>query len=126
MVGMSRCQNGGGVKTFNIMECAEFLKIERNFALTLAGNGTLPGAKIGRAWVFLEEDVVEYLRAETRKQMRVRQVIAPVEEALAASVARNAPTPVSPRALAKRSRMPKRFDLSGYNQDGTPKLLKDL
>lgn len=102
------------VKTLDIVECAEFLKIERTHALKLAGNGTLPGAKIGRAWVFLEEDLAEYLREEVRKQMRARQgeVEAHLVMPLLSVVARRRKKRVVP-------------DLSGYNDDGPPKLLKD-
>lgn len=114
------------MKTLDIMEAAEFLKIERNHALTLAGNGTLPGAKIGRAWVFIEDDLAEYLRAETRRQQRDRQVQAGAADTLQASAERNAPTPVSPRALVKRGKTPQRFDLSGYDDDGSPKKLSEM
>lgn len=59
--------------TLNINECAEFLKIKRTFALELAGSGKLPGAKIGRTWVFLQNDLVEYLRSEASRQQSERQ-----------------------------------------------------
>lgn len=59
--------------TFDIDECAEFLKVNRTTALELAANGDLPGAKIGRAWVFLRDDMVEYLRLTVRNQQRDRQ-----------------------------------------------------
>ena len=61
------------MRTLNLFECAEFLNIERTYALKLAGAGKLPGAKIGRAWVFLEDDLVEFLRAQVRDQMLQRQ-----------------------------------------------------
>ncbi|WP_432422262.1 hypothetical protein [Robbsia betulipollinis] len=32
----------------------------------------MPGAKIGRAWVFLEEDVVAYLRQRIKDQLTAR------------------------------------------------------
>lgn len=61
------------MNTLDINECAEFLKINKNTASELAAKGMLPGAKIGRAWVFLEDELVEYLRSETRNQQRRRQ-----------------------------------------------------
>lgn len=61
------------MKTLDIDECAEFLKINRTTASELAASGELPGAKIGRAWVFIEEDLVEYLRGKVRQQQRERQ-----------------------------------------------------
>lgn len=59
--------------TLDIVECAEFLKISKTTATELAAKGMLPGAKIGRAWVFLEDELIEYLRSETRNQQRRRQ-----------------------------------------------------
>lgn len=52
------------MRTFDLLECADFLKVDRNKVLSLAGSGELLGAKIGRAWVFLEDDVVAYLRKQ--------------------------------------------------------------
>jgi hypothetical protein len=60
------------MKTFDLIECAEFLKVDRNTAMKLAGTGELPGAKIGRAWVFLEDDVVAFLRKKTQEQSLLR------------------------------------------------------
>lgn len=61
------------MKTLDVQECADFLKINRTHVLKLLDDGKLPGAKIGRCWVFIEEDVAAYLRAEIRDQMRERQ-----------------------------------------------------
>ena len=110
------------MKTLDIIECAAFLKIERTHALTLAGNGILPGAKIGRSWVFLESDVAEYLRAEAQKQMKERaaKLIEP------APVMRAQFMVMSPRAAARSASKRPRIDVSGYNDDGSPKTLKEL
>jgi hypothetical protein len=54
--------------TFDLIECADFLKFDRSTAMKLAGTGELQGAKIGRAWVFLEDDVVAFLRKRTQEQ----------------------------------------------------------
>jgi excisionase family DNA binding protein len=59
--------------TFGIEEAADFLRIERVYALKLAGQGILPGAKIGKAWVFLEEDLRDYLRNEVKRQQMLRR-----------------------------------------------------
>ena len=114
------------MKTLDLIECAEFLMIERTKALTLAGTGVLPGAKIGRSWVLLEEDLVEYLRTEARKQMRDRQVEAVTDDELAASAVRNTPLIMSPRAAARKASQKSRIDLSSYNDDGTPKRLAEI
>lgn len=60
------------MRTLNIDECAAFLNINVVTAYKMAKRGELPGAKIGRAWVFLEDDLVTYLRAEVCRQQQVR------------------------------------------------------
>jgi len=62
--------------TFDIDSCAEFLNVNRTTILELAGNGELPGARIGRAWVFLKEDVIDFLRAKIREQSAERRASA--------------------------------------------------
>ena len=61
------------VMTYDINEAADFLKVDRSTALDLAGSGELPGAKIGRAWVFLESDLTDYLRDKVRRQTNERK-----------------------------------------------------
>ncbi len=61
------------MKTLDIDECAEFLKVNDTTVFAMAGSGELPGARIGSAWVFLEDDLVEYLRTQVRCQRRERQ-----------------------------------------------------
>lgn len=61
------------MKTFDIHEAADFLKIDRKTAMELAATGDLPGAKVGRAWVFLETDLVDYLRDKVRRQTNERR-----------------------------------------------------
>jgi len=61
------------MKTYDIHEAADFLKIDRTTALELAATGALPGAKVGRAWVFMEDELVAYLRDATRRQTQERR-----------------------------------------------------
>ena len=60
------------MKTLNLEETASFLKIHTETVSRLAKTGQLPGAKIGRAWVFLEEDLIEYLREQIHAQQTMR------------------------------------------------------
>lgn len=60
------------MNTLNLEETAKFLKVHTETISRLAKNGQLPGAKIGRAWVFLEEDLVEYLRDQIQAQQTMR------------------------------------------------------
>jgi excisionase family DNA binding protein len=61
------------MNTYDIAEAADFLKVDRTTVLELAGLGELPGAKVGRAWVFLESDLVDYLRDRVRRQTNERR-----------------------------------------------------
>ena len=47
----------------DVLHAANFLGIHKETARDLAARGELPGAKVGRAWRFLEEDLVTYLRS---------------------------------------------------------------
>jgi excisionase family DNA binding protein len=85
------------VKTFDIHEAADFLKVDRATALELAGSGELPGAKVGRAWVFLESDLVDYLRDRVRRQTGERREEASLRQ-------RKAKEPLTYAALPFRRR----------------------
>jgi excisionase family DNA binding protein len=67
------------MNTYDIAEAADFLKVDRTTVLELAGLGELPGAKVGRAWVFLESDLVEYLRDRVRRQTNERREAAALQ-----------------------------------------------
>ncbi|MBR8032313.1 helix-turn-helix domain-containing protein [Burkholderia vietnamiensis] len=56
------------MRTFDLQECADFLKVDRTTAMKLAQRGDIVGARIGRAWVFLEDDVVAFLREQAQRQ----------------------------------------------------------
>jgi len=60
--------------TLKISSAAEYLGVHENTILRLAGEGRLRGAKIGRAWVFLEEDLIDYVRRQVREQSATRAV----------------------------------------------------
>ncbi|MBR7961398.1 helix-turn-helix domain-containing protein [Burkholderia vietnamiensis] len=60
------------MRTLDLIECAEFLKVDRTTLLDIVHRGEILGAKIGRAWVFLEDDVVGYLRTQAQLQTQKR------------------------------------------------------
>ena len=86
------------MKTYDVNEAADFLRVDRSTALDLANAGTLPGAKVGRAWVFMEDELINYLRDVTRKQTQERRA-----QAEALNVLRNANRERQPY-LGRRSR----------------------
>lgn len=90
------------MRTYGVDECGEFLKVDRTTVLKLAGDGILPGAKIGRSWVFLEDELIEYVRKQTYSQMRARRAEREIDDSLAASSGRHmsdAPTRQSRRKI---------------------------
>lgn len=61
--------------TLGIEECASLLKVDRSTALRLAQDGEIPGGKIGKAWVFIETDMLDYLRKKIANQMAERRAL---------------------------------------------------
>ena len=90
------------MKTLNLEEAAELLKVHIETLGRLAKTGQLPGAKIGRAWVFLEEDLVDYLREQIQKQQTKR-----LEE----SAGRGKENPKTPAQKRTKKRRPVSLDV---------------
>lgn len=91
------------MKTLDIDECAEFLKVDRTTVMRLAGIGELPGAKIGRAWVFLQDDLVAYLRTKVNQQMRLRAAEQEIDEHLATAKASPMVVVPAPKRTMRKS-----------------------
>ncbi|WMJ09302.1 helix-turn-helix domain-containing protein [Nitrosomonas sp. sh817] len=51
------------MKTFNLEEAALFLKLHREEVRRRTKAGIIPGVKLGKCWVFIEDDLVAYLRS---------------------------------------------------------------
>ena len=51
------------MRTFNLLEAADFLHLHPEELRQRAKAGRIPGAKVGRSWVFLEEDLATHLRS---------------------------------------------------------------
>lgn len=51
-------------KTLDLYEAADFLKVHWQTLRIKAKTGEIPSAKIAKRWVFLEEDLVSYLRSQ--------------------------------------------------------------
>ncbi|MCX7116347.1 MAG: helix-turn-helix domain-containing protein [Legionellales bacterium] len=50
------------MKTLNIMEAAQFLGAHKETVRRQAATGQLPAVKIGRSWIFIEQDLVMHIR----------------------------------------------------------------
>lgn len=51
------------MKTLNLDEAAQFLKLHPEEVRRRAKAGIIPGAKLGKRWVFIEEDLAAYMRS---------------------------------------------------------------
>ncbi|WP_298193754.1 helix-turn-helix domain-containing protein [Metallibacterium sp.] len=51
------------MKTLSLPEAADFLKVHPEEVRRRAKQGAIPGAKVGRRWVFIEDDLAVYLRS---------------------------------------------------------------
>ena len=85
------------MKTLNLEETARFLKVHIETVSRLAKTGQLPGAKIGRSWVFLEEDLIEYLREQVQLQQTMR-----VEKSEVRDLTENSKSPTDKQARGRR------------------------
>ena len=62
------------MKTLGLDEAAQFLKLHPEELRRRAKMGIIPGAKVGRRWVFLDMDLAQYLRslyAQSRQALQV-------------------------------------------------------
>lgn len=58
--------------TCNITEAARLLKVHEETVAELIRQHKLPAAKIGRAWVMLERDVMDYIERQIQLQTAER------------------------------------------------------
>jgi hypothetical protein len=60
--------------SLDLKEAAQFLKIHPEELRRRARAGLVPGAKIGKRWVFIEDDLVYFLRSQYAVFRQARQV----------------------------------------------------
>ncbi len=94
--------------TLDIHQAAAMLHADEETVLALARSGELPGTKIGRPWVFLRTDVLDYLRAQVRSDTAQRRQASAVPTAATAVAA-----VVIPRQSRRRTSLPVLPDLPG-------------
>ncbi len=64
------------MKTLTREEVAAMLRIHPDTVSAIVVTGELPAASVGRKLIFDEQDVLEYLREQIRKQTKARKEIA--------------------------------------------------
>jgi len=60
------------VRTLDLSEAADLLKVHENRVMEWAGSGVIPGAKLGRAWVFIDDDLFAFVRRQITEQSATR------------------------------------------------------
>lgn len=61
-------------KTLNLKEAATFLNMHWQTLREKVISGEIPGAKISKRWVFIEEDLVSYIRSQYAVSHRSRSL----------------------------------------------------
>lgn len=61
--------------TLSLEEAAEFLRMNPESLRQRAKAGIIPGAKPGKCWVFLQQDLVNYIQSHYTCQSRAVQVL---------------------------------------------------
>src|SRR3990167_5889439 len=57
------------MNTLTLPQAAELLKIHPVTLQDKARAGEIPGAKIGKCWVFVEFDLIEYIRSQYKRRV---------------------------------------------------------
>ena len=60
------------METIDIAGAADLLKIHRDSVLELIDSGELPAARIGRVYVLMNRDVLDYIRDQIDHQTAAR------------------------------------------------------
>jgi len=68
------------MRTLSLQEAGEFLRMHPEEVRRRAKLGKLPGAKPGKSWVFLEDDLATYLRTLYSAERQALQVTQPKEK----------------------------------------------
>ena len=63
------------METFDLGQAAKFLKLHPEELRRRAKTGRVPAAKVGKCWVFLEPDLVDYLRSLYSVPRQALQVV---------------------------------------------------
>ncbi len=61
-------RNATYMHTLNLQEAAQFLKIHPVTLGEKARTGEIPGTKIGKCWVFVDVDLIDYIRAQYKRR----------------------------------------------------------
>lgn len=72
---------GMSLTTLNLTQAANFLGMSSSGLRAKAKTGEVPGAKIGKCWVFIQSDLAAHIRSQYAKPRQALQV-QPMEKSL--------------------------------------------
>jgi excisionase family DNA binding protein len=52
------------MKTLDLAEASALLKLHPQTILQKARSGELPAAKLGKCWVFIQQDLIDWIRSQ--------------------------------------------------------------
>jgi len=89
-------------ETLDLKQAAEYLKMHWQTLREKAKSGKIPGAKIGKQWVFIKEDLVTHIRSKYASP-RSRSQVQRMGESLCytSDQTRSSTGAVSPRRMDK-------------------------
>jgi excisionase family DNA binding protein len=64
--GAPACGEGARMKTLNLEQAAALLHMHKYTVMQKVHAGAIPAAKPGKRWVFIEDDLLAYLRGQYR------------------------------------------------------------
>ena len=94
------------MRTLDVDECAAYLKVDRTTVMKLAMHGVLPGAKIGRAWVFPEDELSLFLSNEVKRQQAERRELQVASHDADTPVSNSRSKPDAPVRRGRGQRLP--------------------
>lgn len=113
-------------QTMDLASVASYLGAKAETVAQLARNGELPGAQIGKGWIFLREDVLAFLRMRIAQETDARRAAKagthPQDPREAALTELHAVAVAYPRGRTRRTVLPPLPDLPGESItiNGTP------
>lgn len=91
-------------ETMDLQTAAAYLGAKTETISQLARKGELPGAQIGKGWIFLREDVLDFLRRRIDAETKVRRASRDSEsEALRKEEERPQPVAVLKTRIRRRA-----------------------
>ena len=93
------------MQTLDIDQAGAWLKCDPETVRAMAASGELPAAKVGRAWVFVDVDLIEWLRSQYRASCRSTKTSKNLNTITPASASKAVPEFAEALGLPTRSKL---------------------